>query len=260
MYLVFDIGGTNTRIAVSKDGKNIDTVQTIPTKQSFEEEILSIKQIYEQFGKQTIQSAAAGVAGVLDAEKSHLLKSPNLPLWVNKPLKDALEEILNTSVKLENDVALGGLGEANLEEFRNQKIIAYIAIGTGVGGVRIVNGNIDENSQGFEPGHQIIVEGGKSCHCGGLGHLESYVGGAYLQEPIPWDEVTKYLAIGLLNVIVCWSPDIVILGGGVAENIPLDRLSENIRQLLTIFPKVPKVAKSSLGTQATIRGALKLLK
>ena len=79
-------------------------------------------------------------------------------------------------------MALGGLGEANFGQYKDEKIIAYIAIGTGVGGVRIVDSQIDRNSQGFEPGHQIIVIGGKDCHCGGKGHFEAYVGGYYLER------------------------------------------------------------------------------
>jgi predicted NBD/HSP70 family sugar kinase len=35
MYLLFDIGGTNMRLAISKDGKNIGKIKIVPTPQDF---------------------------------------------------------------------------------------------------------------------------------------------------------------------------------------------------------------------------------
>lgn len=260
MYLVFDIGGTNSRIAVSSDGKTLTQSKTIPTEKDFEQAVLAIEKIAKQLASgQKIQAVAGGLAGVLDAQKSMLIKSPHLKPWVNKSVKLKLAEVFQAEVKLENDVALAGLGEACFGQFKDQKIIAYLAIGTGVGGVRIVDQKIDRNSQGFEPGHQIIVPDGNLCSCGGKGHLETYVSGAYLKEPINWDEVSKFLAIGLNNTIVHWSPNLVILGGSVSQSIPTDKVSKYLAEFLTIFPQLPPLVTSSLGNQAGPLGALKLI-
>ena len=40
MFLVFDIGGTNMRLAVSRDGKNIEEPKILKTPKDFDEGII----------------------------------------------------------------------------------------------------------------------------------------------------------------------------------------------------------------------------
>lgn len=260
------------RVAVSDDGNTLKETKIVPTPPNFEEGIQTLKQVSDELSTgEKIDGAAGGVAGVLDKSKTQLIQSSHVTNWVNKPLKQELEEIFGTEVKLENDADIEGLGEALKGAGMGKKIVAYITIGTGVGGVRIVNGQIDQNALGFEPGHQIIVPEGNPCDCGGKGHLETYIGGSYLEKihgqkaenitnPAVWDEVSKSLAIGLTNTIVHWSPEIVILGGSVSESIPLDKVQEYLKQNLTVFPQVPQVVLATLGQDAGFYGALELLK
>lgn len=271
MYLVFDIGGTNTRIATSSDGQNITQTKIVPTPSDFEVGIQTIKQIADELSNgQKIDAIAGGIAGPINQEKSMLIKSPHIPNWIGKPFKNRLENIFNIPTILENDAILAGLGEACFGVGKDYKIVAYLTISTGVGGAKIVAGKVDPNSQGFEPGHQIIEVDGPACKCGGKGHLETFVGGAYIQQKYgvkaedltdqtAWDEIVRYLAIGLNNSIVHWSPEILILGGSVSQSIPLDQLIKNLTYYSTILPHLPKVSKGSLGDQAGLLGALKLL-
>lgn len=259
MFLVLDIGGTNTRIALSEDGQILTSTKVVPTEKDFESEIRLISQIAQELtAGQKIEAAAGGVAGTLDKEKSLLLSSPHLASWIQKPLKEELGQTFETGVYLENDAHLGGLGEAVFGAGKGFNIVAFITIGTGLGGVRIVNQKIDTNAQGFEPGHQIIYPDGNPCNCGGKGHLESYIAGAYLKEPINWDEVARYLAIGLNNTIVHWSPDIVVLGGAISQKIPLEKVTTYLSEYLKIFV-APEVVTGTLGQQAGLLGALKLI-
>lgn len=271
MYLLFDIGGTNMRIGVSTDGKIITDKKIVPVPENFDQGIEVIKQISNELAKgEKIQSVAGGIAVVFNSDKSMPISTSHLHGWVNKPLKQALQEQFQATVTLENDTAVVGLGEANALTDTNN-IVAYLTISTGVGGVRIVNKKIDQASFGFEPGHQIIVINGDTCHCGGKGHFETYVGGYYLEkkhnmkaenikDPSIWDEVAKYAAVGIHNTIVHWSPDLIILGGAVAESLPLEAVQKYLGQFLTIFPKAPGIVKSSLGNQAGLYGALALLR
>lgn len=270
MYLEFDIGGSNIRIGISADGQNI-TSKVFPLDPNFEQGMKIFKQAAAELsGGEKIQAAAGGIAGPLDKEKTMLSASPNIPGWVNRPLKDRLQEIFNCPVILENDSALVSLGEATKGPGANHKIVACLALGTGVGGARIVNGKIDESSLGFEPGHQIIVIDGDKCNCGGKGHLEAYIGGNYIQrkynqkaedikDPAIWDEVTKYLANGLNNAAVYWSPGIIILAGSVTQSVPLEKVNRYFRQFCTIFPSPPEVVKGTLGDNAGLYGALALI-
>ena len=272
MYLVFDIGGTNMRVAVSTDGKTINNSKIVPTPPDFDLGIQTLKKVAEELSLgEKIQGAAGGVAGPMDKDLTMMIQSPQIAGWINKPLKAQMERAFECKVLVYNDTVVGGLGEATKGAGARGKVVAYLALGSGVGGKRIVDQKIDESSLNFEPGHQIIVPDGDPCNCGGKGHLESYVGGANIekiygqraeniQDPKIWDEIARYLGIGLNNTIVHWSPDIVVLGGSVMKSLPLDRVKAHLEQELKIFPKVPEIVLGVLGHDAGFYGALSLLK
>jgi len=272
MYLLFDIGGTNARFAISSDGKTLSDVKIVPTPRDFQQGVDTIKQIADECSTgQKIQAVAGGLAGPLDKNKTMLISSPHIGEWINKPFKSELEKALGVPVFLENDANLAGLGEASFGAEIDKNIVAYLTISTGVGGVRVVNKQIDKSSFGFEPGHQIIVIDGNLCNCGGKGHLEAYIGGYYLEkiygkksenldDPAIWDQVARYLAIGLQNTIVHWSPDVIILGGSVTKSIDIDNLKNHLSEIMHVFPESPEIVKASLGNQAGLYGALYLLK
>lgn len=272
MYLLFDIGGTNMRVAVSSDKQTLAKSKIVPTPKEFEQGIQAFRQIAEELGKgEQINGIAGGIAGPIDKEKTMLVASPHIPGWVEKPLKPELEKAFGCKVIIENDTTMGGIGEAVKGAGVGYNVVAYIALGTGIGGKRIVNGKISEDSFNFEPGHQIIIPDGKPCNCGGKGHLEAYVGGLYIEknyglkgekikDPKIWDEIAKYLAIGLNNTIVHWSPDIVVLGGSIMQSISIDLVRKYLHEYLTIYPEKPKLALATLGHRAGYYGALELLK
>ncbi len=259
-------------MAVSADGEKIKTSKTVSSPQDFEEGIRTLEQAAQELaGQDKITAVAGGIAGPISKDKSMLVASPHLPNWVNRPLKQTLESHFRSPVFLENDAALVGLGEATNGAGVGKDIVAYLTVSTGVGGVRIAGQKIDKNSYGFEPGHQTVVINGNPCRCGGKGHLETYIGGWYLQKyyNVPageikdsavWDNVAKFLALGLSNTIVHWSPDIVVLGGSVVQSIPVDKVEAYLKEDLTIFPEAPELALGKLGNGGGLYGALAHLK
>lgn len=245
----------------------------IPTPQYFDQGMSILKDAVQSltFGRK-IDLAVGGIAGPMDPNKSMLVGKSHLPNWVGKPLKATLEKILNTVVKLDNDAAMGGLGEANFGSGQGYKIVAYLTIGTGVGGARVIGGQLDQSSHGFEPGHQIMaLEGGICPTCQKPGHLEGFISGAAIEKKYGkspeaitdkkiWEELAKYTAIGLNNVIVHWSPDIVILGGSVSNSLPIELVKTFVEDYTTIFPSLPIITKGKLGDAAGLYGAFRLLK
>ena len=150
MYLLFDIGGTKTRLALSKDGKKFGDVVIIETPQKFEEGISVFKKAVEELTKgEKITKAVGAISGPLNREHSMVINAPNLKGWNNKPLQKELKKILSAPVVIENDAALVGLGEAVYGAGKGYDIVAYITVSTGVGGARIVNKAIDVSAMGF---------------------------------------------------------------------------------------------------------------
>lgn len=258
MYLVFDIGGTKTRIATSDNGENLLETKIIPTLTDFDEAMLAFKKTSDQLtGGGKIDLAAGGIRGITDSQKSMLVSDFILTDWVNRPLQSALEKALSTKVLLENDAALAGLGEAIFGAGKGFNIVAYLTISTGVGGAKIENGKIDQNSLGFEPGKQIINGQTLEELISGLALAKRYgKKPEEIEDPQIWQEVAKNLSLGLNNILVTWSPDIIILGGGVTDSIPLNIVEENLKQIVTTFPNLPPIKKASLKDEAGLYGAM----
>jgi len=107
-------------------------------------------------------------------------------------------------------------------------------VSTGVGGARIVNGQIDRVAQSFEIGKQIIEPYNES--------LESLIGGRSLETKLGkkpesvtdenfWNEKSMILASGLQVVIEKWNPDVVVIGGAMIHTVELMyRKLKNISQ------------------------------
>lgn len=258
------------RIAVSNDGKTISNHKIVPTPKDFEEGIEQFRKItLELVGSEKIEKIAGGVAGPIDKEKTMLVASPHIGSWVGKPFKKRIEEIFNVPVLFEHEADLQGVGESIYGAGVGSDIVSTIIIGTGVASTRTVAGEIDKNSLGFEAGHHIIVPDGRDCDCGGKGHFEAYVSGSGIlrgygkkgediKDLKVWDEIAKYIAIGLNNVTVFHSPDAIVLGGVVMKSVPFESVKTYFREVLTIFPTPPKLLKAKLGDFSTFYGALHL--
>lgn len=268
MFLVFDIGGTNSRFALSQDGRSIGDPVIVATPQDFDAGMHMFQEISDRLRDgQKIDCAVGGIAGVFDQGKNDLYASPHLPNWVGKHLRDELSSVLKTEVQVYNDSALVGLGEATVGSGRGYPIVSYITISTGVGGVRIVNGKIDVCAYNFEPGHQVIDINNLE---DGFVTWESLISGTSLRSKMDssvisseqfWDTLNKFVAVGLNNTIVHWSPDVVILGGGMMESsgLTIEKISQHLTKILHIYPKLPAVRRAQLGSLGGLYGALKYL-
>ncbi|TSC86035.1 MAG: glucokinase [Microgenomates group bacterium Gr01-1014_16] len=222
MFVVFDIGGSKMRVG-SVAGSKLTEVKVEETPQNYE---FGIGRLAEMVGKP--ERLAGGIAGRWNREKTQLIGSRNLRDWENRQIKKDLEKMSGSEVILENDAVIGGLGEAKYGAGKNYDIVAYLVFGTGVGGARIVNKKLDVNYDGFEPG-TMIVDYPQS--------LEDKV-----KER---NNVEKWLEVAVVNVKAMWSPEIIIIGGGLGLNLEL--------------PKNPMVVKAELGDQAGLWGGLALL-
>lgn len=275
MIIVFDVGGTKTRVAGSRDGKEfVGEPKVYDTPEDFEEGMKVLgKVVKEVAGGEKIEALIGGAPGPLNRQKTELSRAPNLFKWAWKPLREELQKIAGDGqVILENDTALVALGEATNGTGKGHKIVAYMTVSTGVGGARIVDGKIDQNTLGFEPGHQVINFDGPNCTgCGVNGHLESYVSGRDVEfrykmkpyeiaDPKVWDELAKYLSYGVNNTLIHWSPDILVIGGSMMKRvgIPIDSVRQYVKQFTKILPETPLIELASLGDWGGLYGGLEL--
>jgi glucokinase len=270
MHILLDIGGSNTRLAISHYGRVFCEPVIYETPQNFDEAIKKIKEtFYAMTNEKKASKIICGLPGSLDKKKSKLVNAPHLKKWIKKPIKRTLEKEFRAEVHLENDAALVGLGEANVGPGRGYNIAVYITVSTGVGGVRIVDGKIDNNSLGFEPGHQIIDV--QEHIKGNGGELEQIVSGSGIRarykknpeeidDPSFWKHITKYIAYGLHNVTTHWSPDIIIVGGSIMKSISITLLRTEYKKICKVFHTLPKIEKAYLDNIGGMYGALAVLR
>lgn len=265
-YLLFDIGGTKTRISISQDQASFGKTVIFPTPEKIEEGVEKIVETAEQLCNGKIDVAAGGIAGPLNKEKNGIVNAPNLHGWNNKNFVQSLENLLETKVYIENDTALVGLGEAVYGTGKDKRIVAYVTISTGMNGVRVVDRKIEENVFGFEIGRQIIdykshpvVPYFEEMVSGGGIRRQTGKDPRFIDDKDFWEEKARLLAFGLNNTIVHWSPEVVILGGGVMQHISLESVQKHLSKILTTFPSLPVLTRAELGDTGGLYGALHFL-
>jgi len=276
MYILFDIGGTKTRVARSDDLKSFSEPVIFSTPDSSDEGVNAIADAADKLAAGAkISAIAGGVPGPVDPGLGSLIVAPNLPKW-SGPIAQMLGEKLGTHGFLTNDAALGALGEAHFGAGRGRGVIAFLTISTGIGGARVVHGRLDDASLGFEPGHQIIDADKTLCpECDG-NDLEAYVGGRSLakryKKENPYEvtdsrvwneELPKFLSYGLHNVVVHWSPDVIILGGPMVLGDPaisIQKTAEYLAEIPWEKGHIPPIVKGELGDTAGLYGAMAYLK
>lgn len=275
MYGLFDIGGTNTRVAVSRDLKSFEKPMMFDTSQNYAEGITAITDaIKKASGGGKITHVAGGIRGPLLPDRSGISHDDVLIDWQGKPLVGDLGKIVDAPVSLQNDAALAGLGEAHFGAGKGFRIVAYHTISTGMGGARIVDGKIDTASRGFEPGHQTIDADQTLCPTCKSADLEDLVSGTALEKrfnkkpyEIPqgdpvWDELAHLLAHGLKNTTVYWSPDVIVLGGSMIVGDPrilLADIKRHTKALLDDLMPCPPIKDATLDDAGGLYGAMTLL-
>lgn len=267
MNLLFDIGATTMRVGVS-DGDTLLHFQKNHTPQGYEEGLRTLVDVLGALSSgKNVESIVGGFAAPIDKARDQIGNPPNLPDWGKKSLRLDLENYFKVPVYVENDAALAGLGEAVYGAGKEFEIVAYITISTGIGGVRIVGKKIDVSHAGFEPGH-MYIDFDTSASDAEKGTLGYYASGAALPvslgkraEELTEDEkhtLTKWLAYGLHNVLVMWSPDVLVLGGGLINShcVLIEQLQDQVQKVMYIYDQVSPFVQAQLGDENGLYGAI----
>lgn len=188
-YIGCDLGGTNLRAAiVDIESGDIMHLMSVPTLAREKHDAVMqrmadlILQVIKAggFSKEDIGGIGIGVPGVLDLVKGETLFLPNLPgTWPHVPLRDTISRLTGLPTALLNDVRSITNGEWHFGAGRGFNTLAVFAIGTGIGGGLVINGqlHLGIGGTGGELGHTTIDFNGPRCGCGNNGCLEAYASG-----------------------------------------------------------------------------------
>jgi glucokinase len=229
-----------------------------------------------------VSSVGIGVPGLYDPSAGTTRFIPNLPGdWNGTPVAATVGSALGLPASLINDARAFGLAELRLGAGRGASSMIGITLGTGVGGVIALDGRVHHGHDGTagELGHQTIEPDGPWCNCGNRGCLEAFARADQIAAACGADsseaavarvragddraaagiaEVGRYLGIGIGNMVAVFTPDRVVIGGGVsaAGDVLLEPIrAEMRRRVRTTALELVEIVTAELGTWAGAIGA-----
>src|SRR5258706_8761124 len=109
-----------------------------------------------------------GIPGPMDTGLSRLISPPRMPGWHGTDIRQILRRELGVPVYLDNDANMGALGESRFGAGRGVYEMAYIKVGTGIGGGLVIHSHIYRGSPGSagELGHVTIDSDCRLWDCG----------------------------------------------------------------------------------------------
>lgn len=188
-YIGCDLGGTNLRAAiVDVETGQVLHQKSIPTlaREGHDAVMTRMADLFLQviqssgISKDDIGGIGIGVPGVLELDKGEVLFLPNLAgTWPHVPLKATIEKLTGLPTALLNDVRSITNGEWLFGAGCGVDTVAVFAIGTGIGGGLVINGQLQLGIGGTagELGHMTVDFNGPRCGCGNYGCVEAYASG-----------------------------------------------------------------------------------
>lgn len=243
-----------------------------------------------------VQAVGISMKGLVDPRQGILLDvNETWAHLIGCPLTGPLSEAFGLPVFLENDARMYTVGELLYGAGRDVDNLLCLTLGTGIGSGVALQRRVLRGPRGFSGilgGHITVQVDGPRCTCGNIGCLEAFIGTAPLvrkatelaraqngsgSAPVPLTpralfadalagcavagEVvayfTRYLSAGVVSLIHAYDPDLVILGGGIAEASAqfLPALQSYIDDHTWTFPRGRvRVTRAELGDTAALLG------
>ena len=294
--IAVDIGGTNIRVSLVDRKGTIVKKKKVAYDPSLgiDKAGLLITELSAEICKNdSIFGMGYSSAGPLNQINGEYINPPNLTGWHNKSLVPIIRENLGIVPKVGHDATLAALAETKLGEFSGSKDLLYLTVSTGVGAGLISNGNLIQGHNWFagEVGHMIINPNGPGCSLGCPGCLEGNVSGTAiasiaknellkknklfenLDSKSVFDlavngdrdcnqillSVVENLGRGLASLLAIFNPEVIILGGSVAEAIQKnywdDLMKFTSNYSINFYKNNPPIKMTTLGEDASILGA-----
>jgi glucokinase len=258
--------------------------------------IHAVKDVQEFAASKNIKAIGVGIGSPGIVDKTHrILIGPagNINGWQNVMLANEVEKVCNIPVVINNDANLMGLGEQAYGAARNFSDVLFLTVGTGIGGAIIIDNKLfgGYDNRGSELGHIPLIANGIDCACGSVGCLEAYASttalikdfekkcsenGIVFPEEIDGKLIVRlfnennrfaiesinahcdYLGHGIAGMINIFSPQRVVIGGGISEAgvFYIDKIRASVNKYVVSSCNAnTQVCVAELGNNAGVLGA-----
>ncbi len=301
LFGAISIDATITSIAIVNIESKIIAREDLPTQKETSEDFLnycidSLDRLKKRINHKELVGVGVSIPGTLDFQKTELIHSINLN-WHHVPLLKIFKNRVKEPVSFENDTRCASLAEwyfSPNQAIRDADIFIFIKSGVAC--------NVKFNDQLFtgqhnlacEFGHLIIDSVDDTDDSKRVGYLKNYISdkeivkyyhqltkettNGDIDQEIEWilrqfqmqqpeaiqtiKRFTKYLAIGLANLINLLDPNGIIIHSKVTKiwnDIYNDLMAETLKYTIHQEEKHFSLYPSSLNDDATVIGAATLI-
>lgn len=289
--LAIDIGGTKILAGLVDGTGTISSAVQVPTPARNGADaiittvVAAARKVLAE-AQQPVWGCGVGTAGVVGPNGDIVSATDLLVGWAGTKLGARLTNELRMPVRVMNDVHATALCEARLGAAREYSSALVVAVGTGIGGAIVRDGEVVVGAHGIAGsiGHlPAPIRRGVRCSCGVLDHIEAHASGPALEaeylrrtgEALDLPAIARRSSegamtarsvlvegasalgtvIGNANNVV--DAAVVLVGGGVASlgDVVLDPLRAAARsEALGATREVP-IMLASFGPNACLVGA-----
>ncbi len=279
-----EAGGTKMVLSVGNEQNELLEQASMPTEAPEK----TIPAMIDWFRDKNIVSLGIGTFGPVDLNQASpsygwITKTPK-PGWSDKPLLPPMRDALGVPALIDTDVNAAALAEWQLGAAKGLNSCMYVTVGTGVGAGLVIEGKLVHGLVHPELGHMLLrQEPGDPAPDGFCpyhkGCLEGLAAGPAIEkrwgtkaqylspDHEAWKQEAAYLAQMCMNAVCAFSPEKIILGGGVMQQkhlFPLIRrktleLLNGYIQAKAIMERIDSyIVEPGLGTKSGATGALLL--
>ncbi|HZT58234.1 MAG TPA: ROK family transcriptional regulator [Pyrinomonadaceae bacterium] len=294
-----DIAPTRTTVAASNLAGLVLESEEFETDHDFEKTVTravsAARRLIEK-SPGTIEGIGVSIPGLVDPSTGHLLYVPYFN-WRDLDVAPRIAAATGVEVVIDNDANAAALaelwfGQSEVSEARDF-IMVFIAEGVGTGIIFDRQVYRGEFGAAGEFGHMIIGERAPvPCSCGSWECWEAFASGRaavarytrltgagegalhlsfaeLIDRALEGEtaaraslrETARYLGIGISNLIIGFSPEIVVVGGAItrAWDLVSDLFSDTVRRSIRRDLPTARITRSTIGDQASLMGALGLV-
>jgi len=278
-----EAGGTKMVCAIGDENGNLIDRKSFPTRNP-EETFADMIAYFKQYD---IEALGIGCFGPIDLNRKsetygYITKTPKLA-WADTDFVGVFRKELGVPVGFDTDVNGAVLGEVTWGAAQGLDSAIYITIGTGVGVGVYVNGGLLHGLVHPEGGHIILAKHPKDTYAGKCPFhkncMEGMAAGPAVEErwgkkgieladvPEVWEMEAYYIGQAIANYILSYSPEKVILWGGIMHQEQLfDLVRKEVVKQLNGYVHHDAILKDidnyivapGLGDDPGIKGAIRL--
>lgn len=255
MYLIFDIGGSSTKVGLIKD-KKIEYKYTIDRKETLEDFLNTLEEeVASAIEKYNILGVGFSSPGTVNPDTGEVGGESALEYIHTYNFAKHIKEKFSIPVAIENDANCSALAQMYMDT-PIEKNIAFVVIGSGIGGAIIKDGDLvrGRRLEAGEFGYMLLKkEAGEYTNFSRLATLPNLVRKLeekynivekphivlenYFNKIEPYYSEGKlmfeYLSMGLYNIQYIYDPEVIYIGGGISQS---EKYIDEVKNYLKLLP------------------------